>query len=268
MMTRWRYPFVHEAEGVTAPQPAAETPAPSPFLLAAAERPDWLEESFYDAEGKGIRVDALGTSYRELRGKMSQKTDALRAEIEASRREGVPEKPEGYELSVPEEVVPAGFEARLPGDDDPLVAETRAVLHELGAKPEQFQRLVGALIKSQVAGLPDIAAEKAKMGEGAPERIAAVDAWLAKSLGEAEYHAVASGMTTAAGILAMEKLMKMAGTTPGVTGGGNGGGGSAIPTKAEAKALMASPDYFHPEKGAEARAKVDAFMAAGGSVRG
>jgi len=277
-LPRWLRPMVLDAEGAASPAPAAEAatskqslpvaeaPAPSPFLLAAAERPDWLEESFYDAAGKGIRVDALGASYKELRGKLSGKADAMKAEILAGLREGVPEKPDGYELTVPEGVVPAGFEAQLPSGDDPLVAETRAVLHELGAKPEQFQRLVGALIKSQVAALPDIAAEREKMGDGAADRIAAVDSWLAKTLDEPGYRAVASGMVTADGIMAMEKLMKLAGATPGVTGGLPAGGGGTM-TGAEVRALMAHPDYYHPERGKEMQAKVSAFIQGGGSVR-
>jgi hypothetical protein len=277
MTPRWRGAMVRQAEGGaegaapagegTASPAADAAAAPPPFLLSAAERPDWLEESFYDPAGKGIRVDALGQSYKELRGKFSQKLDALRAEVVAGLREGVPAEPAGYALAVPEGALPEGYEAQLPAEDDHLVTEARAVLHELGAKPEQWQRLVGALVKSQIASLPDAKAEKAKLGEGADQRIGAVDAWLAKQLPEAEYQAFAGSLVTAAGVAGIERLMRLAGAEPGITGGQAGGGGGAI-APAEARAAIADKDYYHPDRGRDLRAKVERFIAAGGSIRG
>jgi hypothetical protein len=251
--------------GAAPPAGVEAAPAAPSYLLAAAARPDWLEESFYDPEQKGIRVEALGQSYRELRGKFSQKTDAIRAELLAEQRRGVPETPDKYEVAMPSDGLPPGFEFAPPKGDDPLLTETRAVLHELGAKPEQFNRLVGALVQSQIAAMPNVEAERAKLGEGAPQRIAAVDAWLARRLDENEYRAVANGLTTADGILALEKMMKAAGSgEPGIQGGGGSGISSGVEAMAaEVREAMRHPDYYHQEKGKEMRAKADAFFAAG-----
>ncbi|MBW8268290.1 hypothetical protein [Caldovatus aquaticus] len=287
----WRFPFVHETadppaggggggEPAAAPEAAAgphsdrggdpngtRAPAAPDWLHAAPERPDWLPETFYDPERKGIRVDALANSYRELQGRFSQKNETLKAEVLKELRAGVPETPEGYSFEIPKELVPEGFEVQQPPADDPLLGEARKVLHELGAKPEQWRRLIGAFVRWQVAQAPDLEAERQKIGEGAEERIAAVDMWLARQLPEEQYRALMGAATSAPFVLAMESLMRKA--TGGAAGGlpaGLPGGGEGQMTGEKARELMRHPDYNHPEKGEPMRRAVYEFLKAGGQI--
>lgn len=278
---RWRFPFVHEtadppaggggggepAAGAPAGTDAPAAPAAPDWLHAAAERPEWLPETFYDAERKGIRVDALAQSYRELQGRFGQKNETLKAELLRELRAGVPETPEGYGFEIPKELVPEGFEVRQPPADDPMLAEARKVMHELGAKPEQWQRLIGAFVRWQVAQAPDLEAEKQKIGEGAEQRIAAVDMWLAKQLPEDHYRALMAAATSAPFVLALEALMRKA--TGGAGGGlpaGLPGGGEGQMTGEKAREYMRHPDYNHPEKGEPMRRAVYEFIKAGGVI--
>lgn len=271
-------PFVFEAEGAPTGAPPAGTPpaateapaAPAApvapdFFYAAEERPDWLPETFYDPDRKGVAIDKLATSYRELQGRFSQKNETLKAELARELREGVPETPDAYTFEIPEGIVPKGFELKAPPADDPLLAETRALMHELGAKPEQWQKLMGTFLQWQVGQAPNLDAERAKMGEGAEERLNAVDMWLAKELPEAQYMALAQNATNADFMLAMEGLMRKASGGGGLpTGLPSGGMEQTGP--AEAKAMMNHADYNHPEKGLEMRRKVAAFFGAGGKI--
>ena len=245
--------------------PAAETAAPDWIYAAGPDRPETVPEKFWDAERGGVRVDAALTAYRELEGAYSRKREALAAELAAERRKGVPEKPEGYEFKVEPGTLPEGFEAILPPDDDPMLSTARSVLHELGASPEQFSKLSQAFLAWQMGTQPDVAAERAKMGESAEARIGAVDAWLARTVDETGYKALPEAVVTADGLAALEKLMRAA--QAGI-GAGNPGAGDGSPseTREEVMVLMGSPDYYHQTKGAAIRERVSAWIKANGPV--
>lgn len=243
--------------------PATTPPAPpkagDPPAAGDPARPAWLPEKFKSPED-------LAKSYGELESAFGRKAEAAKAELLAELRQGVPEKPEGYALTVPDGLLPEGFAATV-DDKDPFLGEMRGLMHELGAKPEQFEKAAHAFLKWQVANMPDVAAERAKLGEGAPERIATVDRWLAANLGQDEYGAVAAGLVTATGIQALEKIMRMAtGTGPRSVPGGQGGESF---TPEQAAAALANPAYRqdNPE-GAALRAKFAAFTAGGGRLPG
>lgn len=241
------------------PVTATTAPAAPPPDAPPSERPAWLPEKFKTPED-------LAKSYGELEGAFGRKADAFKAELQAQLREGVPEKPDGYELTVPEGLLPEGFTAQI-DPADPFLAQMRETFHALGAKPEQFNAAAAAFLQWQVANMPDVAAEQAKLGEGAPERIAAVDRWLAKTLDATEYKAVANGLVTAEGIQAIEKLMRLA--TGGAPQRVPGGGESGALTPEAASQLLADPKYR--DAGAEGqalRAKFKAFVASGGKLPG
>lgn len=238
------------------PAPPAVPAAPPP---AATDRPDWLPEKFADGA-------ALAKSYAELEAWKGTKTEALRAEVLAALREGVPEQADAYDFTVPDGLLPEGFKAEIP-KDDPFLNQMKGVFHQLGAKPEQFQAAAEAFLRWQVANMPDVMAERAKLGEGAPERIAAVDAWLAKTLPDGEYHALSASIMSAEGIAAIERLMKLAtgGAPQGVPGGGPGG----VPSVEDAQAILQNPAYrTDTPEGAKLRARFAAFVQAGGRLPG
>ncbi len=116
--------------------------------------------------------------------------------------------------------------------------------------------------------MPDLMVERAKLGEGAPERLAAVDAWLAKTLPGEEYHAVAAGMMTAQGITALERLMKLA-TRGGPPQGMPGGTGAGPISVEEAQAVLSHPQYrADSAEGQALRQKFASFVEAGGKLPG
>lgn len=270
MLVKWGFPIVREAEGggsappppaslevttnVATPPPAVDPPPPAP-----AERPTWLPEGMADGE-------TLAKSYTELRTAFSGKTDALKADLLKELRTGVPEKPDDYALEVPADLLPEGFKAEI-NPKDPFLAEMKGFMHELGAKPDQWQKMTNAFLRWQVGHMPDVMAEQAKLGEGAPERIAAVDMWLAKALPAEQYKAVAAGMVTAEGVAALETLMRqVTGGVPPVPGGA---AGAATLTGDQAMSLMAKPEYRQDSpEGRQLREQVAGFIAKGGRLPG
>lgn len=234
----------------------------------AAARPDWLPEQFWENETPAY--EKLGRSYAELRRAFDGKQDKLREQIVAELREGVPESPEGYAFDLPKDAIPEGFEAVAPPADDPLLGEVRQVFHELGARPDQWGRVLNAFVRWQVGQAPDMAAERAKVGEGAEQRIEAVDRWMARQLGdETMYRAVMDRATSADFVLAMEQLMRSMGHAVQLPVGAPGAGAAPSQVTAfEAQEAMRHADYYHEQKGAPLRARVDAFFRAGGILPG
>lgn len=278
MMLRHLFPVVHDAEtgagaAAGATPPPAGDPAPAAAEAGSAEgaagavreRPEYIPEKFWDADARAPRLEDLAKSYGELERWKGTKAETLKAEALAALREGVPAKPEDYGFTPPAGLLPEGFEFTL-DEKDPFLGAMRGVMHELGAKPEQWDKAMGAFLTWQAASMPKPAEELAKLGEGAAERVGAVDAWLAKQLPEAEYRAVAAGLTTADGVAALERLMRAGGSgLPAAVPGGAGGGNIS---EEQAVAFMRHADYRHEHKGRAMREQVERFVGSGGRVSG
>lgn len=250
--------------------PAADAPAaPSWLYELGADRPEDVPEKFWNADKKGVDVAGTLKAYRELEGKFGQKTDKLKEDLKAELRQGVPAKAEDYAVKVSDGVLPEGFKMALPAESDPLLKGMRELFHETGAKPEQWQKALDLFVGWQAQNLPNVTAEKQRLGEGADERVAAVDMWLAKHF-EADQPAYAAltRWATADLVRGLESLMKAngaGGVGQGLPGSGAGGGGM---TASDAFAAMSQPEYRDPVKGIELRQKVAAFTQAGGKVPG
>jgi hypothetical protein len=204
---------------------------------------------------------ALAKSYAELRTAFSAKTDKLKADVLADIRKGAPPEPTGYAFTIDPKTLPDYVELTPPGDDDPMLSSARSVMHELGATPDQWNKLTAAFVAWQVAQIPNPTAETARLGEGGQARLATVSAWLARQLPEGEFKALASSMRTAESILAIERLMRRT-TGTGVTG--TPGGAAAGPiTPAELSTIMSDPLYYDEAKGASLRARASEAIAAG-----
>ncbi len=264
-----------DGAGGGAPAPAADVPATAnetakteapaaggegsatPPATASEPRPEWLPEGLADGP-------ALAKSYAELRAAYSSKEEKLREKVLADLRKDAPAKPEDYAFEVDPAALPAGFQIVPPEPDDPMLTTARAVMHELGATPAQWQKLTTAFVGWQVSQQPNVEAERAKLGEGGEARLAAVDAWLGRHLPEDAYRGLVADMRTAPSILALERLMKLA-TENGFTVGG----GAAAPatgasmTPAQLSEVLSHPDYYHETKGADLRARASAAIRAG-----
>lgn len=183
-------PETPPAEGAT--PPAADPPAGDP-PAADPNRPDYLLPK-YDS------VEAQAKGYNDLYGQFSKKTEDLKAELlpqikdEWLKERGVPETPDAYKL-------PDGLEVANPDHGKAFME----MAHEMGVGQEGFEKL--ATLYSQATNI-DPEAEKAKLGETADARIAAVSRYAAANVPKESYDKVAAVMRTAEGVEVIEALMK------------------------------------------------------------
>lgn len=180
-------------------------------------RPDWLGEQFWDADKGEIKGADLKTAFDEL--------TAFKAG-EDSRRAAAPEKPDGYELKLPDGLdFGEGVTFEL-NADDPMFAFGRSVAHDLGLDQAGFEKLVGSYAKMQVAQAKAdqavFAQQLEQLGPKAADRQKAVETWVNAKLGP-DAAVLFGGITKfKAGIETFEKVMRLAsgGGGPGFTQGG------------------------------------------------
>lgn len=83
-----------------APAAIAETSAGATQTAAGAAAPDWVPAQFATDWGTDGYAEKVSRAFADMHGKHSTRTDDLRkqvaSEIEADRRRGLPEKPDGY----------------------------------------------------------------------------------------------------------------------------------------------------------------------------
>lgn len=196
--------------------PPAPPPGTPPAPPAKAERPEWLPESFWDAD-KGFKKEDFDSLV------------ASKAERDAAKAQ-VPEKPELYAAKLPATFkLPDGFE--LPeGEvalkaDDPRIEALREVAHAKGWSQADFEDVLAFGVKQDIAETTRmkeaVAAEREKLGARAKERINAVTTWLDAKLGPNVARSLHSMMFTAQQAEAFEALMRLnRGDVPGVPGAG------------------------------------------------
>jgi hypothetical protein len=177
--------------------PATPPVEAAPVIAAAPARPEGLPDTYWD-DAAGVKPEA----YSRL------------AELEAAdaaRRAGVPESADKYELKVADTIVgldgkPIQFDAA-----DPLVAGIMPVLHELGMSQEGVSKLLGAYAAQEIEAAKEqaafVTAEQAKLGDAHKARTAAIHASVVAAVGADDAEAIRQSMTTAAGVIALEKLV-------------------------------------------------------------
>jgi hypothetical protein len=135
---------------------AGSTPATPP--AGQAQRPDWVQEPFWDPAKGEVRVESLAKAYTDMRARVA-------------RGEGkVPEAPEAYALPAVEGVAPD-----LVPDTDPVWTEVRKAAHAAHVTEAQLH----AVVKPYLAAV-------AKM---APAKPAPADEAAAQAAREAELRA-------------------------------------------------------------------------------
>lgn len=221
--------------------PASDTPAPA----APAARPDWAPDKFWDSAKNELRVQDLATSYRDLEGKLRTRNDDVRKAIEtefhAERRRGLPEKPDGYKLDLPDG-------SRLKADEkDPFVSQVRAFAHEAGINQEGFTKLLASHIAGMAAVIPDSDAEMAKLGDKAADRVSAVDLWIKANVPAKHHAAYEEFAVTAAGVELLEHFMEKL-RDPSQVRGEGAGAGEKPPTLDEVRAMQRDERYWNEHK--------------------
>jgi hypothetical protein len=173
-------------------------------------RPEEIPEKFWDAERGEVRVDALIKSYRELERAMSRRAalpgdDAPEEERQRFRRMmGIPDSPEGYEITPKHELV----------GPDP---EVNRVLFEAGFTPRQAQlvydlaaeRLLPLIAEAAQQFEAERQVEKLREHFGGEERFRRiakqVNAWGREHLPAPMFEAMS---TTAEGVIALAAMME------------------------------------------------------------
>lgn len=222
-------------------------------------RPDYIPEKFWIADKSQPNVEALGRSYGELERKFSTRNDDLlkehRPKIEAEVRGAIfanrPAKAEEYKNEFPADYkLPEGIEFGF-DDKSPLMAEFKKLAHERGFSQGEFSKALQLYSQDALGRLPDPAAEMKKLGENGKERAEAVKVWAEKHLGKdsPEMTALWNHATTGEAVVALEKLMKVAGqgggTAPaaGANGAGTAGGQGAAKSEAELFSMKLDKRY-------------------------
>ncbi len=230
-------------------QRAANPEAPLPDgWLAMEKRPDWLPEKFYDAQRKAARLSDFGKAYGEVERKVFTRSDDLRRQVERDFEEGRmkarPEKPEGYQVKLPEGYSKENFELNL-NEANPMMKWWRSTAHELGMNQNQFEAGIAAYVDGMAADMPDIDAEVKSLGENGIQRIANLQKALTKTLG-ADWEVLKPLATSAKAFEALEKLVDarlMAGNQPQGAPSAPAGDGR---TREDLRKMMMDPRYRDP----------------------
>jgi len=184
-------------DAAPADAPASPTPE-APAAPAAPVKPEGLPDAYWDA-ATGVKPEAF----------------AKLAEIEARRAE-IPETADGYDLSLPDNIVGLDGKPLKVDADDPLAKGLVEIAHKHGLPKSAVSELVQAYAATEVAGAraenERLAAETAKLGAKATERIAATTSTLSAQVGQEAATALMGVLGTAAAFTAVEALLaKVAG---------------------------------------------------------
>jgi len=174
--------------------------------------PEYIPEKFWDTERNEIKVEELGASYKALEQKLGMRTEDLVRQVqedyENQRKSSVPES---YEVRLPE--VPEDVEITVDPEQE-LVKSWQQICRDNGLSQEVFDQGVAAFVNNEIAGLPNLQEEMAKLGDNARERIEAADLWSKKYLSTDAYDAIANLASTAEGVKALEEIMSLSKSKP------------------------------------------------------
>jgi len=174
--------------------------------------PEYIPEKFWDTERNEIKVEELGASYKALEQKLGMRTEDLVKQVqedyENQRKSSVPES---YEVRLPE--VPEDVEITVDPEQE-LVKSWQQICRDNGLSQEVFDQGVAAFVNNEIAGLPNLQEEMAKLGDNARERIEAADLWSKKYLSTDAYDAIANLASTAEGVKALEEIMSLSRSKP------------------------------------------------------
>lgn len=164
--------------------------APPDEPVEAAERPDYIEEQFWNDEDGQVDLEKLAKSYKELRVKMSA---------------GKHKAPEDGQYTLDE--VP-----EIPEDDE-MLGEFLDIARDEGLSQEQVDKILRVYVDTQAIAQTQVEEERAKLGRNADRIIESMDGWLTnfgKSgvLSDNELNAIANAATSADFINAMNKIRK------------------------------------------------------------
>lgn len=185
-------------------------------------RPADVPEQFWDKDKKAVNTAALLKAHSDTR-------QALKT-AQGNAKGTKVENAEGYKYEAPKGL-PDHIDA---SPDDPTVKALREISFKAGLTQEQFATLTSGYFEAAAKLLPapDLAAEKAKLGENADKVLAAVENW-GRGLVDSgiwspeEFDEIVGLGSTALGLRALNKLREQHGgeqipVNPGDAAGGEG----------------------------------------------
>lgn len=179
---------------------------PTPVEMEAppvAERPDYIDEQFWDAEKGEVNSEGLAKSYKELRNKFNEKNN-----------DKVGESTEDYLTD--DFMSQEGIEGMK---EDPAFQMALEAAKDAGLGVKQAQAFIGKFMAGIGEFAPatvDVQAELGKLGKNGPHIVSGLKTWIdgMKNHGDIndEVHAEILKLgTTAAGIKALDVLRQKAG---------------------------------------------------------
>jgi len=215
---------------------------------STTEMPEYLKgmDKFWNTEKGLVEVEKLSESYRNLEGKLGQRKDELSKELSKEMEEQVqaevPESSDNYKLNVPEDM----DEQRTQMEQTNVWKFLKEEAFNSKLSQPEVDGLVDMYIRAQQADAPNPEEEMGILGDGAKNRVEAVQLWAKKNLDESAYDNVERFCSTAEGVKAMEQIM--AATAQPSVGDLQGATISSAASDMDLKALMADPRYSDPNK--------------------
>ena len=184
-----------------------ETSAPIATVdVADTERPEYVQEKFWDSNANKVNLENLASSYNSLETKLGSRTEDLtkqiRTDIENERLGSVPES---YKLNVPE----IENTSLSISEDMPIVQWWNQTAKNAGLSQEDYDSGVKAFIDNAMANLPNPDMEIQKLGDTGKERIEAASLWSKKHLTPESYNTISNIASTAEGVKAIEEIMSL-----------------------------------------------------------
>ena len=228
-------PFEDDPDPKPDPDPDPD-PDPTPKSIDPDGRPDWCPETFWDEDMKAPRTEVMARSYGEIKDKMNTKTEELKAEITAEMKASAPEN---YEFKMPDDLdIPDNIDFDL-SKDDPMVDWFFGFAKENGLSQETVNSALSSYIKIELAGMPNIEDEIKLLGDHGQDRMLRVHTWIDSKLTKDEAASLHPLLSSAAQVMALEKLMKSGG--PGDFDGDTSPAGLTL---GELRQMQADPRYI------------------------
>lgn len=187
------------AAGTTPAQGSPPADA-APAVESKPTRPEWLPESYFDAEKGAIKDEDFGKHYAEL---------ATGAKAEQERIAAYPQKLEDLKFELPADLkLPEGMKL---DESNPTFQAFRQFAFEKKLDPAVGSQLLGMYVKEQATNVEAInkrvGEEMQKLGANGAARISSLRTFLDSKVGPELSKSVMAGVFTADQVNGMEKLM-------------------------------------------------------------
>jgi basic membrane lipoprotein Med (substrate-binding protein (PBP1-ABC) superfamily) len=208
-----------------------------------SDKPEFVQDKFWDADRKEVNLENLASSYNALEKKLGSRTEDLSKQVRQDlEQERLGKTPEEYKINLPE--LPENVDVSV-SDDMEIVQWWKDTAKKNGLSQEQFDEGVNVFITNAMATLPNVNTEMEKLGDSSKERVEAAELWSKKNLSPEAYNTFSSIASTAEGVKAIEEIMTMTKDSPMPTTPTQV---SVTPDLVDLKSMMNDPRYYDSNK--------------------